>query len=218
MAVLSPLNLILTKFNINDNLEINLSGLSAELKQISNIFSNIKKEDKYIILLDGVSKTTSNIENLVISYSAIEYLMMYNYNNFLIFATNEPELLKIKNHYKNVECLIFQDDIENLIVKKNYKLNQLKSMKNYVSSSNLGFINLLKDVGFPTNFVCEIIEVKERLEKIKDIKKNDEEIIEENYLIMFKNLLKIFFEIKCSDENEDEKFKKIKELKNDYFK
>lgn len=106
-AVLNSFHYLITKFTSNDNIESNSSGLSIEFRNLSNIILNAKnnsKSEKCLIFIDGIIKSTVFEENIALSMSFIEFLMLQS-NSLMFIASSERELIKLSGFYRNIKAM-----------------------------------------------------------------------------------------------------------------
>ena len=71
-----------------------MSGLTSELSLLSNIFNNFSKEsnqDRNLIIIDGLVKNSSYLENTALSVSLIENMLSFS-KSFSLISSNDTEL------------------------------------------------------------------------------------------------------------------------------
>lgn len=204
-AILNSFQYLITKFNTNDNIETNASGLSIELRRLANILVNLKKSQesqRNLLLIDFLIKSTVFEENLALSVGFIEFITL-NSQTLGILSTKEIELLNILKFQKNINFLKILD---------NHHLVKLNDEKNKINSN---LINLLEKFNAPNEFLKFF---KNRIERKKNDKTNDEPNEENKYLNRLKECLKYCMLLEVSPLETEEKAKSKAELLKKYFK
>jgi hypothetical protein len=71
-----------------------MSGLTTELSLLSNIFNNFNNnlKEKCLILIDGMVKQSSFLENTALSISLVEQILNIK-NSFSIVASNNYDMI-----------------------------------------------------------------------------------------------------------------------------
>lgn len=201
-AILCNFHYLITKFNTNDNIETNASGLSIEIRKLSNILMNLKKnqeKQRNLLLIDGFIKSTVFEENLALSIAFIEYIIL-NSQTYGVISTKEIDLINNLKIYSNINFLKIQ----------NHHLFNLKE-ENLKNESNM--ITLLEKFIAPSKLIKLIKRKKEQKQEEKY-----EENIENKYLLRLKECLKELFILEISSMKTEEKYQIKSEIIKKYFK
>lgn len=191
-AILCNFHYLITKFNTNDNIETNASGFSLEIRKLSNILMNLKKnqeKQRNLLLIDGFIKSTVFEENLALSIAFIEYIIL-NSQTYGVFSTKEIDLINNLKIYSNINFLK---------ILENHRLVNLRE-ENLKNESNI--ITLLEKFIAPSKLI--------KLIKRKKEQKNEEkfeENLENKYLLRLKECLKELFILEVSSMKPEEKYK-----------
>ena len=195
---------LITKFNTNDNIETNASGLSIELRRLANILVNLKKTQetqKNLLLIDGLIKATVFEENLSLSAAFIEFMIL-NSQTLGILTTKEIELINLLKVHKNINFLRLN---------QNFRLVGLGEEKN---NGNSNLMNLFERFNASTDFLK--LFKRRNLKKLTTVVDSTNE--EQKYLEKLKECLKQCIFIEVSRLAPEEKRKGRSELLQKFFK
>jgi len=191
-ANISIVDRLFTRVGASDNLAGGESTFLVEMNETANILNNLTSRS--LILLDEIGRGTSTYDGLSIAWAITEFLHNSKYSPITLFATHYHELVELVDKLKNAK------NYSVLVKEDNNKVVFLRKIIKGGTNKSYG-IHVAQMAGIPKKVILRSNEILKSLsnEKISiDFNNNDDDLIENDYLDTYKQLLN---KIKSIDAN-----------------
>jgi len=191
-ANISIVDRLFTRVGASDNLAGGESTFLVEMNETANILNNLT--NRSLILLDEIGRGTSTYDGLSIAWAITEFLHNSKYSPITLFATHYHELVELVDKLKNAK------NYSVLVKEDNNKVVFLRKIIKGGTNKSYG-IHVAQMAGIPKKVISRSNEILKSLsnEKISiDFNNNDDDLIENDYLDTYKQLLN---KIKSIDAN-----------------
>uniref|UniRef100_G1TB80 MutS protein homolog 4 n=1 Tax=Oryctolagus cuniculus TaxID=9986 RepID=G1TB80_RABIT len=150
---------IFTRISTDDDIETNSSTFMKEMKEIAYILHNAN--DKSLILIDELGRSTNTEEGIGICYAVCEYLL--SLKAFTMFATHFLELCHIDVLYPNVENMHFEvQHVKNASRNKEAILYTYRLSKGLTEEKNYG-LKAAEASSLPSSIILDAREITRQI-------------------------------------------------------